>query len=101
MAKRSVDWNEGLSKDLKNPKFASAFIQASLDEGLSIQVVLSKVIRAFGVKEFAAKVQMPSSNLLRAVNPAHNPTIETINRILKPFSLTLTVVPAGKKRAAA
>jgi len=100
MARRSVDWNEGLAKDLKDSKFAQGFIQASLEEGLSIQMVLGKVIRAYGVKEFAAKVKLPSSNLIRAINPKYNPTLDTINRLLRPFSLEVTVAPAGKRRVA-
>lgn len=40
------------------------------------KVALAKVIRAMGVKEFAAKVGMASPNLLRALNPRHNPTQE-------------------------
>lgn len=63
MARRSADWNEGLAKDLKDVKFAQGFIQASLEEGLPIQVVLGKVIRAYGVKDFAARVKLPSSKL--------------------------------------
>ena len=45
------------------------------------------VIRAMGVKEFAAKVRMASPNVLRAINPRHNPTQDTLNRLLKPFRL--------------
>lgn len=100
MARRSVDWNEGLAKDLKDVKFAQGFIQASLEEGLPIQVILGKVIRAYGVKEFAAKVKLPSSNLVRALNPKHNPTLETLNKLLLPFSLEVKVGPAGKRRVA-
>ena len=100
MARRSIDWNEGLSRDLKDAKFAQAFIQASLTEGISIQAVLAKVIRAYGVKEFATKIKMPSSNLLRAINTKHNLTINTLNRLLKPFSLELTLAPSSKKQAA-
>ena len=100
MSRRTVDWNDGLAKDLRNPRFAQEFIQAALEDGLSIQAVLGKVIRAYGIKEFAAKVKMPSPNLLRAVNTRHNPTIETVNRLLRPFALELTVMPAGKRRVA-
>lgn len=93
MSPRTIDWNIGLAKNLRNNKFARLFIEAALDEGMPIQFILSKVVRAYGVKEFAAKIKMPSSNLLRSINPKHNPTIETVNKILKPFSLVLTVGP--------
>ena len=100
MARRTVDWNEGLADDLRNVKFAQRFIQAALEEDLPLQVVLGKVIRAFGVKEFAAKVRLPSSNVVRAIDPKHNPTLETLNRLLRPFSLEVTVRPTKTRRRA-
>lgn len=59
----------------------------------SDQVALGKVIRAMGPKEFAAKVRMASPNVLRAINPRHNPTQDTLNRLLRPFKLRLTLAP--------
>ncbi len=100
MANRSTDWNLGLARDLKNPKFARDFIQAALEEGLPLQVVLGKVVRAYGVKEFGAKVGLPSSNLVRAINPKHNPTLATLNRILAPFALEIVAGPISKRRVA-
>ena len=60
MARRSRDWNEGLAQDLRDQKFAREFLMAAMDEGVPIQIALGKVIRAMGVKEFAAKVRMAS-----------------------------------------
>jgi DNA-binding phage protein len=57
-----------------------------------------------GVKEFAAKVGMASPNLLRTLNPRHNPTQDTLNRLLKPFRLKLSLAPIShrpKRRNAA
>ena len=72
------------------------------EEGLSLQVVLGKVVRAYGVKEFAKKIKMAGPNLVRAIDPKHNPTQETINRLLRPFGLRLTVtlIEKPKKRSA-
>ncbi len=100
MARRSVEWNQGLAKDLKNTKFAAQFIQSSLEEGISLQAVLAKIVRSYGVSEFAKKIGMPASNVLRTVNPKHNPTIDTLNRFLKPFGLELSVSRTTKGRAA-
>jgi DNA-binding phage protein len=93
MAKRSRDWNEGLARDLQNPAFAQEFLIAAVEEGIPVQEALGKVIRAMGVKEFAAKVGMASSNLLRAIDPRHNPTQETLNRLLRPFGLRQSLAP--------
>ena len=51
-----------------------------------------------GVKEFAAKVKMASPNLLRAIDPRHNPTQETLNRLLKPFQLKLSLAPIDRPK---
>jgi probable addiction module antidote protein len=98
MARRSKDWNEGLAQDLRDKDFAREFLLAAIEDGVPIQHALGKVIRAMGVKEFAAKVGMASPNLLRAINPRHNPTQETLNRLLKPFRLKLSLAPIEKHK---
>lgn len=96
MAKRSRDWNEGLARDLQDPAFAREFLMGAVEEGISLQQALGKVIRAMGVKEFAARIGMAGPNVLRAINPPHNPTQETLNRLLKPFRLRLSLAPLRK-----
>jgi DNA-binding phage protein len=98
MARRTKEWNEGLANDLRSPQFAREFLLAAVDEGISLQHALGKVIRAMGVKEFAAKIDMESPNLLRAINPRHNPTQSTINRLLNPFGLKLSLAPIQKPK---
>ena len=98
MARRTKDWNEGLAQDLKNPEFARDFLLAAVEEGVSLQHALGKVIRAMGVKEFAAKVGMESPNLIRAINPRHNPTQATINRLLTPFGLKISLSTIAKPK---
>lgn len=49
--------------------------------GPKAQLYAPTVIRAMGVKEFAAKVKMAGPNVLRAINPRHNPTQDTMNRV--------------------
>lgn len=51
-----------------------------------------------GVEEFAAKVDMAAPNMQRAINPRHNPTLETLNRLLDPFKLRLVLAPAERPR---
>ena len=91
MARRSRDWNEGLAQDLRDPEFACDFLLATVDEGVPLQTALGKVIRAMGVKEFGEQAEMASPNVLRAINPRHNPTQVTLNRLLKPLRLRLSL----------
>ena len=97
MARRSKDWNEGLRRDLEDPVFVRGFLMAAVEEGVVLQQALGKAIRAMGVKEFAAHIGMASPNLLRAIHPRHNPTQETLNRLLAPFGLRLGLTPIARK----
>lgn len=101
MARRSKDWNEGLAEDLRDKTFAREFLLAAIEEGVSIQVALGKVIRAMAVKESAASVDMAPPNVLRAISPRHNPTQETLNRLLRPFRLRLSLAPIQRRPTAA
>ena len=101
MARRSINWNENLSKKLRDLKYSQGFIIASLEEGIPLQLALGKTIRAYGIKEFSTKTKIPSSNILRAINPKHNPSQSTLEKLLKPFSLKLTVAPVKTKKLAA
>lgn len=103
MAKRSSDWNEGLAEDLRDPDFAREFLTAAVEDGVPLKIALGKVIRATGVREFSQSIGMPSPNVLRAIHPKHNPTQETLERLLKPFGLRIglaQIKPRRKRRAA-
>jgi len=43
-------------------------------------------------------VGMPSPNLLRAINPKHNPTQETLECLLKPFGLRIGLAQIKQRR---
>jgi hypothetical protein len=70
VARRIRNWTRRLPRTTPLPPYASSpsrkhiktlarqFLLAAIDEGVSIQVALGKVIRAIGVKEFAASVGM-------------------------------------------
>jgi hypothetical protein len=49
MARRTKDRNEGLAKDLKNPEFAREYLLAAMEEGVSLQLALGKIIRVMGI----------------------------------------------------
>ena len=50
------------------PEFAREFLLGAIDQGVKLQAALGTVIRAMGVKEFAAKVRMASPSVLRAIS---------------------------------
>jgi DNA-binding phage protein len=100
MARRSRDWNEGLAEDLRDRDFAREFLTAAVEEGVPLKEALGKVIRAIGVKEFAESIEMPSPNVLRAISANHNPTQETLERLLAPFGLRIGLAFISRDRAA-
>jgi DNA-binding phage protein len=78
-------------------------LTAAVEDGVPLKAALAKVVRATGVKEFAEAVGMPSPNVLRAIHPKHNPTQETLERLLKPYGLRIglaQIKPRRKGRAA-
>ena len=98
MARRSRDWNIGLAQDLQDQTFAREFLLAAIEEGVPIQAALAKVVRATGVKEFGEKVGMASPNVLRAIDRRYNPTQRTLNRLLRPFKLRLSLAPLEERK---
>ena len=74
---------------MKCPGQDTRNLRAAMKEGVSLQQALGKVIRSMEVKEFAEKIGIEGPNLLRAINPRHNPTQATINRLLAPFGMIL------------
>ena len=101
MTRRSRDWDEGLAEDLKDPEFTRGFLTAAVEDGVPLKLALGKVIRAGGVKEFALRVGMPSPNVLRAIHPRHNPTVETLERLLEPFGLRVGLAQIEPGRSTA
>jgi DNA-binding phage protein len=90
--------NEGLARDLQERAFPREFFLAAINEGVPQKQALGKVIRATGVKEFAQQVGMAAPNIVRAIHPRHNPTLETLNRLLGPFDLQLSLAPLARPR---
>lgn len=95
MPTRTSDWNEEISKDLRGIGYAQSFLLALLEEGDDLQTALGRLIRLYGVKEYAQRVQMEESAIKRAINPRHNPTKGTLEKLLAPLKLSLGVKPAA------
>lgn len=94
--RRTADWSEHLAKQLQDIEFARGFVVAHIEEGYPIQDALIRIVRAYGVKEYAKRIHMAPSNLLRALDSStSNLTTKTLSRILKPLGLELTVKRTG------
>jgi probable addiction module antidote protein len=98
--KRSKNWDKVLQKQLKKPKFAHAYIKAALKDGIPLQTILGQVIRAMGVVEYAAKVGMAAPNLHRILRSNANPTLDTLQVLLAPLGLRISVIENSCRKAA-
>ncbi len=94
MPTRSIDWNEYMAEELRDLDYAQGFLLGLLEEGDDLQTALGRLVRIYGVKEYAKLVDMEESAIQRAVNPNHNPTKGTLEKILAPLKLTLGVKTA-------
>jgi DNA-binding phage protein len=100
MARRSVEWDADMAEELKDVGFARDMLVSAVDEGAPLKEALADLIRAMGVKEFSDSVGIPSPNVLRAIHPEHNPTQETLERLLKPFGLRIGLAPIKPRKRA-
>lgn len=97
MARRSRDWEEGLSKDLqKSIKARREFFLTLIDEGSGWREALLKTIKIIGVNEYVQLVgEMRSSNLLNQLKADSNMTLETLTKVTRPLGIELTFKKAG------
>lgn len=95
MPTRSIDFNEELAKDLRDLDFAQGFLLELLALGDDLQTALGHLIRVYGVKEYAELAEMEAPTIQRAINPKHNPTKGTLEKLLAPLKLGLGVKPAA------
>ena len=93
MSYRSVDWNEGLAKDLRDKEFAAKFVEQCLKGGISHEVIISKLAKAYGLAELSKRVKVASPNIVRVTKDPKKAKWQTLDKILKPFGLTLGIVP--------
>ncbi len=95
MPKKSVDWNEGLLEDLKDPEFAKGFVHACLEEGIPLKVAVGKVVKAQGYSAVARRIHMAVPNVIRAAQPKSNPTLETFEKLMAGVGLKFAADSIG------
>ena len=101
MARRSKEYDEKKAAGLSDPLVVRAHLIGAVSSGAPLKEALGELIRTMGVKEFAEIVGMPSPNVLRAIGAKHNPTQDTLERLLKPFGLRVGLAEireASKRR---
>ena len=95
-------FHQRLREDLRDPKFADAFNEMSVD--IALIQVLEQARKALNVseKELAERMGIQRSTVTRLFNASHpNPTLDTISDILRALGLQaeIKVSPASPEDA--
>ena len=113
MARRTVPYEEILSRDLQDPEEAAAYLNAALEDasenGADIFLLaLRDVAKARGIRQLAQDTQLSRESLYRTLSRKGNPRFSTLEAVLESLGLKLSVevrmdagVPRGRAGARA
>jgi probable addiction module antidote protein len=89
-----VSYKEGLLKRLKDAEFAALYLDEVLESGdkRAILIGLRDVVDArVGVSAVAKQARIQRQSLYKALSKRGNPTLATLQEILKPLGLRVSV----------
>jgi len=91
MPKRSVDWKEGLSKELlASKKNRRVYFLALLEEGFSWREALEHIVKVIGVKEYSNLSEFKAPNLINQLKPEKDIRLSTLEKMISPLGVELT-----------
>jgi len=94
---------KGLYEDLKDPAYASAYINEAILDGdeIVLKTALADVIRARGVTAVARKAGINRVTVYKTLKPETESSFTTMHALLNACNVQLHVRPAekGRKRA--
>jgi DNA-binding phage protein len=93
--RRTTDYDEQLSQELRDPEFAREFLLTLIegDEGLNVENALRHMIQRMGVKEASELTGMAAPNIVAFLKGNRHPKRETLDKLLRPFGLrTKTII---------
>jgi len=81
---------------LKTVEKQIAYLEAALeiDDPSFIAAAIGDIARARGVTEFAKETGLSRESIYKAFKPGGNPTLETLDKALKPLGMRLTLAAA-------
>jgi probable addiction module antidote protein len=102
MKKASVSYRKHLLKDLADPKFAAAYINAALEEDSqeAILLALRDVAEARGMQAIARYSKLNRESMYRMLSKRGNPQLSSLTRLLKSLGLSLSVQAHRHAKAA-
>jgi probable addiction module antidote protein len=98
MPKRTGDFDAWLLKELTDPELAADYINAAIREDPDLlPVVLREVAKAHTMKRVAEDAGIARESLYSSLSEAGNPTLASLNGILKAVRLRIEVVPDSEE----
>ena len=96
---RLKNYRDDLIGRLKDPDYAAAYLAQVLEEGDqdAFLIALKDVVEAGGgVGALAGRVDIKRPSLYKILSKKGNPTLATLQEILKPLGLRVSVTPSVK-----
>ena len=96
LGRAAVPFEELLSKQLKNRRFAAHYLTETFQDGSQEEffVAIYDVVKAYGgVKSFAEKSGVSRPHLHKILSGKANPTLPTLRMLLYALGFTIDVVP--------
>ena len=96
----TVDYEKGLINRLKNPKYASEYLNQALKEGSQdlFMLALRDVAKAKGITRTARESNLNRESMYKMMSENGNPNLSSLNKLLDSLGLTLNI---GTKENAA
>jgi len=91
---RLKDYKEDLNKRLRDPEYAAEYLAHVLaeDDSAAFLIALKDVVEAGGgVGKLAGRVGLKRPSLYKILSKRGNPTLATLQEILKPLGLRVSV----------
>ena len=101
MSKTSINYRNGLLKNLKDTKEAAAYLNAALEDGSQevFMLALRDVADAKGISDLAKKSGLNRENMYRILSEKGNPQLGSLSVLLENMGLKLAV-EVNKSKAA-
>ena len=96
VASRTLKIRKELYEDLKDPAYASAYINEAILDGdeTVLKTALADVIRAKGVAAVARKAGINRVTVYKTLKPGTESSFTTLHALLKACNVSLQVLPS-------
>jgi probable addiction module antidote protein len=96
---RSRPYKVGLNERLKNPAYAVEYLNAAKRESRGVELLaLRDVVQAHKVSKIAKDAKLNRETLYRTLSSRGNPTMATLESILKPLGVDWEYRPVSRRR---